>query len=198
MARTTDTPHSPPDPADAHSVDLALLQTALDLPATGTYPSTPVAFLTAYLDLIPPSLTHVVASSTTARERSRLRGVKARRMVWAGLGGAQSQMRPRELSAEEGWRRWPLLWERLGGDPRGPTTMGKEEYESRPFEVPQAIRMRDTGRPSRSSTGLFGAMDEEDGSPEPMSRIPLNAPPPAQPLSHHQSPHNYNRQPHPA
>jgi hypothetical protein len=37
-------------------------------------------------------------------------------MLFAEAGGS----RARQLTAEEGWRRWPLLWESFGGDPLGP------------------------------------------------------------------------------
>lgn len=185
MARTTDTPQArTPDPADTATADLIRLQTHLNLPPTGQFPTSALAFLQTYLDLVPPSLIHVLSTTTTPRERSRVRGIKARRMVWAGLAGSGG--RPGELGAEEGWRRWPLLWERLGGDPRGPSstidTSRDAEHATMPFEVSQTqtMRMRDSVRPAPRSTGLFGAMDEDDGSPEPMSNIPLN-PLPAQP-----------------
>ncbi|GHJ86413.1 hypothetical protein NliqN6_2815 [Naganishia liquefaciens] len=195
MARTTDTPHpsastatsSPPD-TDA---DLARLQSHLGLPATGHFPTTPLAFLQLYLDLIPPSLTHVLSRATTPAERSRVRGIKSRRMIWAGLVGHRPT-RPRELSAEEGWRRWPLLWERSGGDSRGPGMMreeldGGQEYASRPVEMVRGIRVRDreaagSAAGGRKTEGLFGAMDDDDdgdGKDHPhMSSIPLNGPPP--------------------
>lgn len=100
-------------------------------------------------------------------------------MVWAGLAGSGS--RPRELTAEEGWRRWPLLWERSGGDPHGPRTVagGMDEeraYASRPLEVPRGIRMRDAGSIARAGGGLFGAMDDEEEQ-QHMSSIPLHASP---------------------
>ncbi|KAJ9101833.1 hypothetical protein QFC21_003173 [Naganishia friedmannii] len=123
--------HSPPpeETTTIPATDLARLQQHLNLPSTGylsTPYTTPLSFLAAYIDLIPPSLTYLFHDCTTPQERSRIKQVKARRMIWAGLGGkgrsssSSSSSKPDELSAEEGWKRFPLLWERLGGDPLGP------------------------------------------------------------------------------
>jgi hypothetical protein len=199
MAQTKDEPApAAPPPAATGQIpesDLLLLQRYLNLPETGMLPETtptPLTFLRAYFDLVPTSLIHVFAEHTTPRERSRIPQVKARRMVWAGLGGAAGQRSttgrglPAELSAEEGWKRFPLLWERLGGDHLGPSTVQEAnvvEHAVRPFEVPsQAAGGRNAsgpsgGRSTRSRAGLFGAMDDDEDDIEPtMSKIPLGNP----------------------
>lgn len=204
MAQTKDEPASTPQsPADATipTSDLILLQRYLNLPETGSLPetaSTPLAFLQTYFDLVPASLIHVFAETTTPRDRSRIRQVKARRMVWAGLGGASQgrgavgDQRPAELSAEEGWKRFPLLWERLGGDPLGPTREAAIiEHASRPLEIPPhgAVGNARMGRgvaprsTSGGTGGLFGAMDDEEEDEPTMSNIPLGKDPtPSRPL----------------
>jgi hypothetical protein len=193
MAQTKDEPAPAPQPLSTSGTisesDLLLLQRYLNLPETGNLPETtptPLTFLRAYFDLVPASLSHIFAEHTTPRERSRIPQVKARRMVWAGLGGAPGQRTvdrglPAELSAEEGWKRFPLLWERLGGDHLGPTKeTSAAEHAVRPLEVQsQSVGVRGAsrasgGRAPRSGGGLFGAMDDDDDMDEPaMSKIPL-------------------------
>ncbi|KAJ9109804.1 hypothetical protein QFC20_003220 [Naganishia adeliensis] len=195
MAQTKDEPASAPQPPSTSDTipesDLILLQRYLNLPETGNLPETtptPLTFLRAYFDLVSASLSHIFAEHTTPRERSRIPQVKARRMVWAGLGGAPGQRTmgrglPAELSAEEGWKRFPLLWERLGGDHLGPAKeTSAVEHAVRPLEVPsQATGTRVGSRAlggqssTRSGGGLFGAMDDDEDMGEPaMSNIPLN------------------------
>ncbi|KAI5452692.1 hypothetical protein NCC49_000441 [Naganishia albida] len=207
MAQTKDVPAPAGQPSTQNGQipesDLILLQRYLNLPETGFLPATtptPLTFLRAYFDLVPPSLIHVFAEHTTPRERSKIPQVKARRMVWAGLGGVSGQRSaagrggPAELSAEEGWKRFPLLWERLGGDHLGPSSANGTslaEHAVRPLEVPaqaggtsnglRTLGGRSTARPSR--TGLFGALDddEEDEDGPTMSSIPLGGTLPAPP-----------------
>ncbi|KAJ9116909.1 hypothetical protein QFC22_004566 [Naganishia vaughanmartiniae] len=198
------------------ATDLARLQAYLSLPPTGQLPSshsTPLAFLAAYIDLIPPSLTYLFYDSTTPQERSRIKQVKARRMIWAGLGpeqrgaavngGRTRNKKPDELTAEDGWKRFPLLWERLGGDPLGPPrslyTDVRPGIEDGDDRIPrdrqrdELISILSANRPSHNETrarpkekpksesgqgggggGLFGAMDDDDEAEgSSMSSIPL-------------------------
>lgn len=217
MMAQTNSSNSPPPQQPSTTIpptDLARLQTYLNLPSTGHLSdpyTTPLAFLAAYIDLIPSSLTYLFHESTTPQERSRIKQVKARRMIWAGLGGGKSSAeqgrgreRPDELSAEEGWKRFPLLWERLGGDPFGPprnlyTTDRQSDDNDEDEERIPRDRQRDdlisilsANRPSSSDTqtiprpkpkpksmqggtGLFGAMDDDEDDVASMSSIPLQS-----------------------
>jgi len=88
---------------------------------------------------MPPTILNHFAGVTTARDRASIPEIKARRLVWAtggnaktGLGMAPRRVertsagdemtpsssmsaRPREMQWDEGRKRWPGLWERLGG-----------------------------------------------------------------------------------
>ncbi|WOO82777.1 uncharacterized protein LOC62_04G006263 [Vanrija pseudolonga] len=105
----------------------------------GAVPSSanPLDVLAAHLPSLPPALAAQVGAHTTAKERTRIPAIKARRVLY-GTGSAPSSSSsssgpnarlyapgvaavstpPPDLTAERGRQRWPLLWERLGGDPR--------------------------------------------------------------------------------
>ncbi|WVO14127.1 hypothetical protein L204_101756 [Cryptococcus depauperatus] len=101
--------------------DISSILTFLNLPSSesGTLPLPPLQFLQTYLSQLPPSLLqHFVFISP--KERTRIKQIKRRRLL-------QSTTKPRFLTAGEGRLRWPLLWERLGGDPYLATSFSAED-----------------------------------------------------------------------
>jgi hypothetical protein len=66
-------------------------------------------------------------------------------MLFAEAGGS----RARQLTAEEGWRRWPLLWESYGGDPLGPQRRIQDSFGKVDGE-------EEVGMPARSIPTLSG------------------------------------------
>ena len=135
---------------DSHTLNQILRHLSLD-PAD-QLPLPPVDFLKLHIGRIPSSLLWAFnAPITSSRERSSIREVKARRMLFAEAGGS----RARQLTAEEGWRRWPLLWESFGGDPLGPRrrvqdtfgTMQDEEESSLPARAIPTL----SGEPSNAT-----------------------------------------------
>jgi hypothetical protein len=119
QARAVETIPTIPEPI------VTQLLSHLSLPLASTLPSTPIVFLKNNFNAIPATLLHAFDDPiTTSRERSSIREVKARRMLFAEPGG----LKIRQLTAEEGWRRWPLLWESFGGDPLGPKRRREEVF----------------------------------------------------------------------
>lgn len=84
-------------------------------PHTGPLPptATPLSILSTHLLILPVPLACSLGSLLTPRQRTAIPAIKHRRHLHA-----TSTPTPVELTATEGRRRWPLLWERLGGDPR--------------------------------------------------------------------------------
>ncbi|KAK8846858.1 hypothetical protein IAR55_005947 [Kwoniella newhampshirensis] len=95
----------------------------LDLPQSSTLPLPPFQFLTQYISLLPPSLLEPF-SPIPPPHRTAIPTIKHRRLIHA-----TSVPPPRFLSSSEGRLRWPLLWERMGGDPFPPPSHGVEEEE---------------------------------------------------------------------
>ncbi|KAL1408968.1 hypothetical protein Q8F55_005785 [Vanrija albida] len=105
--------------------------------------------LTAHLPSLPPALAADVGAHTTPKERARIPAIKARRVLYgtgSGAGAASTSASdnrlyapgvaavpapPPELTAERGRQRWPLLWERLGGDPRPADSTASQADEER-------------------------------------------------------------------
>ncbi|WRT64892.1 uncharacterized protein IL334_001829 [Kwoniella shivajii] len=83
----------------------------LDLPMSDNLPQTPLEFLNKHLANLPPSLLEYF-DFITPKQLTSIPAVKHRRLIYA-----TSTPRPSLLSCSEGRLRWPLLWERLGGDP---------------------------------------------------------------------------------
>jgi hypothetical protein len=118
----------------------------LSLESADQLPTPPINFLKTHFNRIPPTLLWAFnAPITTSRERSSIREVKARRMLFAEAGGS----RARQLTAEEGWRRWPLLWESFGGDPLGPRRRAQVGFGEVDGE-------EEVGLPARSIPTLSG------------------------------------------
>ncbi|BEJ17490.1 hypothetical protein CspHIS471_0608910 [Cutaneotrichosporon sp. HIS471] len=82
---------------------------------TGPLPSSAarLSILQSHLSALPEPLARSLGNPLSPRQRTIVPEIKHRRHVWA-----TSSPRPISLSAGEGRRRWPLLWERMGGDPR--------------------------------------------------------------------------------
>lgn len=169
---------------------LARIEAHLGYPPAG---SRPLHVLSAHLGALPPSLLSEVGAHTTPRERSQIPAIKARRVLYS-----TSEVRP-ELSADEGRRRWPRLWERLGGDPRAYVSgnqrdaadwadrqfmdgqkgfVGKlagalaEEEEIREWEETRAARVRE--RDGEGGEEFDESSDEEE-EPAPQSSGPLRS-----------------------
>jgi hypothetical protein len=132
-----------PSSSERRSADLppnavADILSYLSLPADTTLSPSPLAFLRDHFPSMPPTLLNHFAGVTTARDRASIPEIKARRLVWAtggnaktGLGMAPRRVerapineeakprsistRPPEMQWNEGRKRWPGLWERLGG-----------------------------------------------------------------------------------
>ncbi|WVQ84187.1 hypothetical protein IAT38_006338 [Cryptococcus sp. DSM 104549] len=116
--------HSIP-PSDITAVLAHLSLPLPSPPSPPTLPLPPLAFLQTYLSSLPPSLLEPFDAIVPPKERTRIPAVKRRRMLFA----AQEPL-PRVLRAHEGRLRWPLTWERLGGDPwaEGPAAEEEEEW----------------------------------------------------------------------
>lgn len=117
----------------------------------GTTPAStnPLDVLSAHLASLPTDLAAQVGAHTTAKERTRIPAIKARRVLY-GTGSAPPSSSssgpstrlyapgvaavsspPPDLTAERGRQRWPLLWERLGGDPRPAESTAAQADEHR-------------------------------------------------------------------
>ncbi|RSH86100.1 uncharacterized protein EHS24_004322 [Apiotrichum porosum] len=111
-------------------------------------PANPLTLLSLHLDALPPSLARDVGGGVSPKDRAKVPGIKARRVLYgtsgpttapssstlpaAAAAGAPPRPRPPlTLTAEAGRVRWPLLWERLGGDPRvtAATTSQRDESD---------------------------------------------------------------------
>ncbi|WWD22169.1 hypothetical protein CI109_106659 [Kwoniella shandongensis] len=104
--------------------DVERILSYLDLPPSSTLPSPPFQFLTQYLPLLPSSLLEPFEPIPPS-DRTSIPTIKQRRLIHA-----TASPRPRFLSSSEGRLRWPLLWERMGGDPFPPPSHGVEEEEN--------------------------------------------------------------------
>jgi hypothetical protein len=93
-----------------HQEDITQILAYLSLPPGSSLPQLPLAFLSAHINALPTPLLRPFSSVTTPRQRSSIRQIKARRLVYAS-----STPPPPELQASAGRLRWPLLWERMGG-----------------------------------------------------------------------------------
>ena len=96
----------------------------LDLPSSDQLPLSPIPFLKKYLPILPASLLTPFNQITSPRQRTVIRQVKARRMIYS----SQSPL-PDELIAERARLRWPLLWERMGGSSLPPPTAEVQDEE---------------------------------------------------------------------
>ncbi|WWD00443.1 hypothetical protein V866_007357 [Kwoniella sp. B9012] len=83
----------------------------LDLPPSDILPLPPIAFLTQHISNLPPSLLQHF-TFLTPKQLTFIPTVKHRRLLYA-----TSNPKPSILGVSQGRLRWPLLWERLGGDP---------------------------------------------------------------------------------
>lgn len=104
-------------PVSISSEDVERLLRHLMLPLEAELPSAPLDFLSTHLGSLPEPLAVLFSPVTTPRQRSTIPRIKSRRLTFACTIPP-----PAELQAESGRRRWPLLWERMGGD-RGPLTV---------------------------------------------------------------------------
>jgi len=139
---------------------IAQLLSHLSLPPATTLSSTPIVFLKNNFNAIPSTLLHAFYDPiTTSRERSSIREVKARRMLFAEPDGVKI----RQLTAEEGWRRWPLLWESFGGDPLGPKRRREEAFG--------AMEEAEAGVPARTLPTLSGEPSSSKQPLEPSFRM---------------------------
>jgi hypothetical protein len=144
---------------EPHTVNQILSH--LSLESAEQLPAPPIDFLKQHISRIPPSLLWAFNEPiTSSRERSSIREVKARRMLFAEADGS----RARQLTAEEGWRRWPLLWESFGGDPLGP----KRRIEDSFGELNQDEA---SGMPNRSIPTLSGEPSTAKQPSEPSFRM---------------------------
>ena len=106
--------------------DLQRILGYLELPPSSTLPSLPLTFLTQHVSNLLPS--HLVPFSriTTPRQRASIPIIKARRVLYASA----TPPKP-ELTADQARLRWPLLWERMGGDSRLPPPSANVEEEEK-------------------------------------------------------------------
>lgn len=88
---------------------ISAIESHLGHPVTGS----PFSILETHIAQLPPGLARAVGTSIPPRDRTRIPIIRRRRHVHA-----HADPPPHSLSAEAGRLRWPLLWERLGGDPR--------------------------------------------------------------------------------
>lgn len=105
-----------------HQEDISQILAYLSLPASPTLPLPPLAFLCAYIHVLPPALLRPFSSVTTPRQRSTIRQIKSRRLVYGS-----SSPPPPDLTASAGRLRWPLLWERMGGAANLPLPSARDE-----------------------------------------------------------------------
>lgn len=153
-------------------------------PSDTTLPVPPLEFLQAHFEAIPTNLLIAFDDPvTTSRDRSRIKQVKARRMAFAygpdmGIGGTKSTRldrggiplkpynKPRELTAQEGWRRWPLLWESLGGDPLGPKSISGTAEDQHDVGTGQGSGQPDSSLlPSIRNNQAFAESSGNTGGP---------------------------------
>ncbi|WVQ97934.1 hypothetical protein IAU59_005053 [Kwoniella sp. CBS 9459] len=156
----------PIEPEDLHSIlsyldpssSSSTTSSGTDLPAT--LPLPPLKFLHEHFDQLPPSLLRHFAF-IPPKQRTSIPSVKHRRLLYA-----TAQPRPLLLDASEGRLRWPLLWERLGGDPFPPPSHGVEEEERWVSEkfmpVPDDISISNPIIASHANpTRLYGDMSSD-------------------------------------
>ncbi|WVQ74098.1 hypothetical protein IAR50_003685 [Cryptococcus sp. DSM 104548] len=91
----------------------------LQLPPSDTLPSPPLDFLAKHIQSLPPSLLEPF-EVISPKQRTSIPTIKRRRLIY-------STTSPFSLSAAQGRLRWPLLWERLGGDPFAETSHNAED-----------------------------------------------------------------------
>ncbi|KAK6903870.1 hypothetical protein L486_03443 [Kwoniella mangroviensis CBS 10435] len=96
----------PLSPDQVHSI-----LSYLDLPPSDILPLPPIPLLTQHISNLPPSLLQHF-TFLTPKQLTSIPTVKHRRLLYA-----TSTPTPSILSVSQGRLRWPLLWERLGGDP---------------------------------------------------------------------------------
>ncbi|WVQ69117.1 uncharacterized protein L199_007331 [Kwoniella botswanensis] len=83
----------------------------LDLPPSDFLPLPPISFLTQHISNLPPSLLEHF-TFLTPKQLTSIPTIKHRRLLYA-----TSNPKPNILGVSQSRLRWPLLWERLGGDP---------------------------------------------------------------------------------
>lgn len=93
-----------------HQEDAQRIRDYLELPSDESLPLDPVDVLVKYAKTLPRTLLEPFTSITTPRDRTRVRVIKSRRIMYT-----QFTPTPDILSAQAGRLRWPLLWERMGG-----------------------------------------------------------------------------------
>ncbi|OXG17843.1 hypothetical protein C366_03243 [Cryptococcus neoformans Tu401-1] len=99
--------------------DVSRILFYLQLPPSDLLPLPPLQFLQAYLHLLPPSLLEPF-TIIPPKARTSIPSIKRRRLI-------HSTTHPSFLTASQGRLRWPLLWERMGGDPFAPVSESAEE-----------------------------------------------------------------------
>jgi hypothetical protein len=115
---------SPPPPQQLSHDETSAILTYLSLPSATDLSTPPLPFLATHLDLLPTPLLLPFSRITTPRQRTSIPGIKSRRLLYANR-----DPKPRELRADSGRLRWPLLWERLGGNRLPPPSGDVEEEE---------------------------------------------------------------------
>ncbi|WVR04531.1 hypothetical protein IAU60_001537 [Kwoniella sp. DSM 27419] len=136
-----------------HPEDVHAILSHLELPLADTLPIPPIDFLVKYLVSLPPSLlAHF--DFITPRQRASVPAIKHRRLL-----RASSVPTPGFLTASEGRLRWPLLWERLGGDPFPPPSQGLEEEED--WVKEGFMRDVDSSQQVKKLGGFLRLLEEE-------------------------------------
>ncbi|OCF40894.1 hypothetical protein I317_05252, partial [Kwoniella heveanensis CBS 569] len=113
----------PMEPEDVQSILSYLDPSASSSGSATALPLPPLEFLRKHFDQLPPSLLNHFAF-IPPKQRTSIPSVKHRRLLHA-----TAESRPAFLDGSEGRLRWPLMWERLGGDPFPPPSHGVEEEE---------------------------------------------------------------------
>ncbi|WVW78599.1 hypothetical protein I302_100556 [Kwoniella bestiolae CBS 10118] len=132
----------------------------LDLPLSDTLPSPPLTFLSQHLSNLPPSLLEHFAF-LTPKQLTAIPTIKHRRLLYA-----TSIPRPGILSVNEGRLRWPLLWERLGGDPfaaineNSNSAIEEEEWVSQGF-MHDSQGGREKNQQVKKLGGFLRVLEEE-------------------------------------
>ena len=104
--------------------DAARALVYLGLPSSEELPTNPLAFLAEHVANLPPTLLQPFINVTTPRQRAAIPEIKHRRMIYASTSPP-----PPELCADRARLRWPLLWERMGGEARPPPSANVREEE---------------------------------------------------------------------
>ncbi|ORX34491.1 hypothetical protein BD324DRAFT_683437 [Kockovaella imperatae] len=134
--------------------DVTRILTYLDLPQSAGLPLAPLNFLRAHLAQLPYELALPFAKITTPRQRSSIKSIKSRRLIYAS-----SEPKPLELTAERGRLRWPLLWERMGGSSLPPPSVNVDEEES--WVEQNFLPGRENAQHVKKLGGFLRSLEEE-------------------------------------